>query len=143
MNTLKTKTESCSSTFSEILSEYRASLFKSPSPSKEALDELKEHAGKIDNYFQGCFESSSIGPQMDFIKNPYAIIALGGYGRSEQCVHSDVDLLFLFLFQLFEAPFHPFPDQCHDLFHLQILNCFRRDLVQYPDADRGIPLQYP
>jgi [protein-PII] uridylyltransferase len=57
---------------------------------------LREHAVKIDSYFQSCFESSSIGPKMDFIKNPYAIIALGGYGRSEQCVHSDVDLLFLF-----------------------------------------------
>ena len=29
-------------------------------------------------------------------KNPYAVIALGGYGREEQCIHSDVDLLFLF-----------------------------------------------
>ena len=33
---------------------------------------------------------------MDISKNPYAIIALGGYGREEQCIHSDVDLLFLF-----------------------------------------------
>ncbi|RLC27513.1 MAG: hypothetical protein DRH32_10175, partial [Deltaproteobacteria bacterium] len=57
---------------------------------------MKEHAMIIDSYFQSCFESSSIGPKMDFIKNPYAIIALGGYGRSEQCIHSDVDLLFLF-----------------------------------------------
>ena len=33
---------------------------------------------------------------MDIRKNPYTIIALGGYGREEQCIHSDVDLLFLF-----------------------------------------------
>ena len=37
-----------------------------------------------------------VGPRMDISKNPYAIIALGGYGREEQCIHSDVDLLFLF-----------------------------------------------
>ncbi|MDA3897197.1 MAG: [protein-PII] uridylyltransferase [Desulfobacteraceae bacterium] len=96
MTIIKQKTESCSSTFSEILSDYRASLFRTSLSSEETLDVLKEHAVNIDNYFQSCFESSSIGPKMDFIKNPYAIIALGGYGRSEQCVYSDVDLLFLF-----------------------------------------------
>ena len=43
-----------------------------------------------------AFESSMVGPRMDISKNPYAIIAQGGYGREEQCIHSDVDLLFLF-----------------------------------------------
>jgi len=38
-----------------------------------------------------------VGPRMDISKNPYVIIALGGYGREEQCIHSDVDLLFLFM----------------------------------------------
>ena len=33
---------------------------------------------------------------MGLCKNPYAIIALGGYGREEQCLYSDVDVLFLF-----------------------------------------------
>ncbi len=33
---------------------------------------------------------------MNISKKPYAIIALGGYGRQEQCIRSDVDLLFLF-----------------------------------------------
>jgi [protein-PII] uridylyltransferase len=96
MTILKQTAESYSSTFSEILSEYRSSIFSSKSSTAETLTVLREHAVKIDSYFQSCFESSSIGPKMDFIKNPYAIIALGGYGRSEQCVHSDVDLLFLF-----------------------------------------------
>ncbi len=55
-----------------------------------------EHTGMLDNYFQTCYETSLVGPGIHIEKNPYAIIALGGYGRKEQCVHSDVDLLFLF-----------------------------------------------
>ncbi|HUT43828.1 MAG TPA: [protein-PII] uridylyltransferase, partial [Desulfobacterales bacterium] len=57
---------------------------------------LKEHSQIIDEYLQTGFENSMVGPSMDLAKNPYAFIALGGYGRQEQCVHSDVDLLFLF-----------------------------------------------
>ena len=57
---------------------------------------LKEHTRLLDDYFQQAFETSMVGPRMDNRKNPYAIIALGGYGREEQCIHSDVDLLFLF-----------------------------------------------
>ncbi len=57
---------------------------------------LKEHSQIIDEYLQTGFETSLVGPSMNLAKNPYAFIALGGYGRQEQCIYSDVDLLFLF-----------------------------------------------
>ncbi len=57
---------------------------------------LLEHTRVFDEYFRSSFETSKVGPRIDIVKNPYAIIALGGYGREEQCIHSDVDLLFLF-----------------------------------------------
>jgi [protein-PII] uridylyltransferase len=63
---------------------------------KEMPDFLDRHARIIDDYFFQCFEASQVGPELGIFKNPFAIIALGGYGRKEQCIHSDVDLLFLF-----------------------------------------------
>ncbi len=80
----------------DALSRSRAELFSLPVRTSETPEWLRTHAQAIDHYFQQCFAASRIGPKMDFIRNPYAIVALGGYGRSEQCVHSDVDLLFIF-----------------------------------------------
>jgi len=63
---------------------------------RKAPDFLVQHARLLDEYFFQCFETSRVGPELGINKNPFAIIAQGGYGRKEQCVHSDVDLLFLF-----------------------------------------------
>lgn len=62
----------------------------------KAPDFQMQHAALLDDYFIESFADSMVGPRMNLCKKPYAIIALGGYGRQEQCVHSDVDLLFLF-----------------------------------------------
>jgi len=80
---------------SEILKQKIGQLISSLME-ENTLAFLKEHSQIIDEYLQTGFETSIIGPSMDLAKNPYAFIALGGYGRQEQCVYSDVDLLFLF-----------------------------------------------
>jgi len=72
--------------------EHLLSVFKTMEPAAF----MQQHAGILDDYFRESFEQSMVGPKMALYKNPYAIIALGGYGREEQCVHSDVDILFLF-----------------------------------------------
>jgi len=85
---------------------------------------LKEHSQIIDEYLQTCFETSMVGPSMVLAKNPYAFIALGGYGRQEQCVYSDVDLLFLFKQNV--------PDEAENLI---------REIV-YPLWDIGLDVGY-
>jgi len=90
----------------------------------QASDYLVRNAGLLDAYFIDSFEASTVGPQMGINKNPYAFIALGGYGRQEQCLHSDVDLLLLFKKKL--------PPRAEDLI---------REIV-YPLWDIGLEVGY-
>ncbi|PIE62399.1 MAG: [protein-PII] uridylyltransferase [Desulfobacter postgatei] len=57
------------------------------------LEKMTTH---LDGYFHRVFEKSIAAQKMDSSGNPFALIALGGYGRKEQCIHSDIDLLILF-----------------------------------------------
>ncbi len=91
---------------------------------ENTLSFLKEHSRIIDEYLQTGFETSMVGPSIDLAKNPYAFIALGGYGRQEQCVYSDVDLLFLFK--------HSVPGEAESLI---------REIV-YPLWDIGLDVGY-
>ncbi|MBC8431738.1 MAG: [protein-PII] uridylyltransferase [Desulfobacterales bacterium] len=92
---MQTNTKTENQPISEVLQEKREAL-TSRFISGEAPDFPQKHARFLDDYFRESFAISRIGPHMGLSKNPYAIIALGGYGRQEQCIHSDVDLLFLF-----------------------------------------------
>jgi [protein-PII] uridylyltransferase len=90
--------------------------------SGKEMDFLLLHTRILDDYFCETFEHSIVGPRIGISKNPYAIIALGGYGREEQCIHSDVDLLLLFKDHV--------PDTAEDLV---------REVV-YPLWDHGLEI---
>jgi [protein-PII] uridylyltransferase len=93
-------------------------------PKLKTPDFLEKHAAIMDEYIRQRFETSMVGPSIGMVKNPYAFIALGGYGRSEHCIHSDVDLLFLFKKTV--------PDEAEDLI---------REIV-YPLWDIGLEVGY-
>ena len=42
---------------------------------------LKQHTRILDDYFHKTHEASSVDPKIGINKDPYALIAVGGYGR--------------------------------------------------------------
>ncbi len=91
---------------------------------RDIPDFLEQHTLTFDDYFRSSFEKSVAGPKIGISRNPYSIIALGGYGRGELCVHSDIDLLFLFKKSV--------PDEAEELI---------REIV-YPLWDLGLDIGY-
>jgi len=80
----------------QSLREGRERLFQAFLEGRDGGRFLERHTELLDEYFRESYFRSRVGPHLHAEKNPFAIVALGGYGRREQCLRSDVDLLLLF-----------------------------------------------
>lgn len=76
----------------------------------------------VDRYFRSFLEESETGHRLFRGKNPFALVAVGGYGRKELCLNSDIDILILFKSRLpstakklAEELFYPLWDMGMDL----------------------------
>ena len=89
-----------------------------------APDFSLRHAQLFDAYFRERLEEHWSSVAGEAPAAPCAVVAVGGYGRSELCVHSDIDVLILYAGDvpetskaLAKALFFPLWDQNLDLGH--------------------------
>jgi len=53
------------------------------------------HSGNMDQYFRVSLQESQTGHRLFSKGTPFAFLAVGGYGREELSLHSDIDVLIL------------------------------------------------
>lgn len=107
-------------TGADRLREDRERLYTEAAQGDRGLDRLPRIlSDAVDGYFRRGLTESSVG-----VRTPFSLVAVGGYGRSELCPGSDIDILILFsrrisarAEQLVQELFYPLWDLRFDLGH--------------------------
>ena len=134
-HTAPTAPETSAEALRQMLKTARDELTTETRRARGGVEAVARYSARIDDLIRSLYREAR-----DRTETPVALVALGGYGRNQLCLHSDIDLLVLFADPIGAAEERFLKSVLHPLWDLRLdLGHHVRELVDFWQVETDNP----
>ena len=134
-HTAPTSPETSAEALRQMLQTARDELTTETRLARGGVEAVARYSARIDDLIRSLYREAR-----DRTETPVALVALGGYGRNQLCLHSDIDLLVLFADPIGAAEERFLKSVLHPLWDLRLdLGHHVRELVDFWQVETDNP----
>ena len=134
-HTAPTAPETSAEALRQMLQTARDELTTETRRARGGVEAVARYSARIDDLIRSLYREAR-----DRTETPVALVALGGYGRNQLCLHSDIDLLVLFADPIGAAEERFLKSVLHPLWDLRLdLGHHVRELVDFWQVETDNP----
>ena len=134
-HTVSASPETATETLRQMLQTARDELTAETRLARGGAEAVARYSARVDDLIRDLYREAR-----DQTETPVALVAIGGYGRNQLCLHSDIDLLVLFTDPIGAAEKRFLKSMLHPLWDLRLdLGHHVRELVDFGQVETDNP----